>query len=67
VRYYKQDKSGVQLIVDKSPINKDAKTEAEGYTAFKAVTRQRLVNTQQAEKSVRAVVNCRVCELLITL
>jgi hypothetical protein len=40
-------------------------TEAEKTMALEAVTR--LVNTQQTEDLVRAVVNCRMCELVIAL
>jgi hypothetical protein len=36
-------------------------------TALGAVTKQRLVKTQQAQKTVHDVVNCRVCELAIAL
>jgi hypothetical protein len=39
-------------------------TKAEEATALKAVTRRRLVKTQQNEKPV---VNCRMCELAIAL
>jgi hypothetical protein len=34
---------------------------------FKAVTKQRPVKIQQTEETVRAVVNCSVCELAIAL
>jgi hypothetical protein len=38
------------------------------YPSLEAVTEQRLVKTQQAEKTyVRALMNCRVCELAIAL
>jgi hypothetical protein len=42
-------------------------TEFEGSTALEAVTRPRLVKTQQTEKIVLAVVNCSVCELATAL
>jgi hypothetical protein len=43
-------------------------TEVEGSTVLEAVTRQRLVKTQQTDKTyVCAVVNCRLCELAIAL
>jgi hypothetical protein len=53
--------------VRQSPASKDAKTEVEGFTALEAVTRQRLVKLQQTEDLVRAVVDCRVCELVTAL
>jgi hypothetical protein len=34
-----------------SPVSKDVNTEVEGSTALEAVTRRRLVKTQQAEKT----------------
>jgi hypothetical protein len=47
-----------------SPASKDVNTEAEESTVLGAVTKQRLVKTQQTEKTyLRAMVNCRVCEL----
>jgi hypothetical protein len=49
-RCYKQDKSRVQLVVRHWSASKDVNTEAEGATALQAVTRQRLVKTQQTEK-----------------
>jgi hypothetical protein len=39
-------------------------TEVEGFMALEAVTRQRLVKTQHTEK---ALVNCRACELAVTI
>jgi hypothetical protein len=50
-----------------SPASKDVNTEAGEVTALKAVTRQRFVKTQQTENLVRAVVNCRVHELVIAI
>jgi hypothetical protein len=37
--------------VRQSPASKDVSTEDEGFTALQAVTRQRLLKTQQTEKS----------------
>jgi hypothetical protein len=53
--------------VRESPASKDVNTEAEEATALKAVTRRQPVKIQQTEKTVRAVVNCSVCELAIAL
>jgi hypothetical protein len=50
-RHYKQDKSGVWLVVRETPDSKDVNTEVEGSTALVDVTRQRLAKTQQTEKS----------------
>jgi hypothetical protein len=47
-----------------SPVSKDVEPAVEGSTALEAVTRQRLVKTQQTDC---AVVNCGVCELTIAL
>jgi hypothetical protein len=41
--------------------------EAEESTVLEAVTKQRLVKTQQTDKAVRAVVNCKKSELAIAL
>jgi ABC-type Fe3+/spermidine/putrescine transport system ATPase subunit len=41
--------------------------EGDGAMALKAVTRQRLVKTQQTEKTLHAVVYCQVCELVLAL
>jgi hypothetical protein len=41
--------------------------EAEGSTALEAVTRRPPGKIQHTEKTLRAVVNCRVCELAIAL
>jgi hypothetical protein len=46
---------------------KDVNTEAEYATALEAVTGRQPVKIQQTEKTVRALVNCRVCELAIAL
>jgi hypothetical protein len=56
---YKQDKSRVQSVVRQSPASKAANTENEA-KALEAVIRQRLVKTEQTEKTVRAVVDCKV-------
>jgi hypothetical protein len=48
---YKQDKSRVQLVGGQSADSKGVNTEAEEVTALEAVTRQRLVKTQQTEKT----------------
>jgi hypothetical protein len=64
-RCYKQDKSRIYSVVRYSPSSKDVNTEDEEATALEAVTRRQPVKIQQAEKTVRAVVNCRVCELAI--
>jgi hypothetical protein len=66
-RCYKQDKTGIQLVVIQSPASKDVNTEAEEAMAMKAVTRRQPVETQQTEKTACAVVNCRMCELAIVL
>jgi hypothetical protein len=51
LRCYKQDKSRVLLVVGKSPGSKDVNTEVERSTALESVVRQRLVKTQQTEKT----------------
>jgi hypothetical protein len=66
-RCYAQDKSRVQSVVRQSPANKDVNTEAEEPTILEAVTRRQPVKIQQTEELIRAVVNCRACELAITL
>jgi hypothetical protein len=66
-RCYKQDKSGIQLVVRQSPASKDVNTDAEEAMAMKAVTRRQPVETQQIERTVCSVVNCRMCELAIAL
>jgi hypothetical protein len=54
--------------VRQSPASNDVNTEAEKATALEAVTRRQPMKIQQTEKtSVRALVNCRVCELAIAL
>jgi hypothetical protein len=54
--------------VRQPPASKDVNTEAEEAIELEAVTRKRLAKTQQTEKDlVRAVLNCRVCELAIAL
>jgi hypothetical protein len=50
-RCYKQDKFKIELVVTESPASEDVKTGVEGCTALKAVTRQRLVKTQQTENT----------------
>jgi hypothetical protein len=50
-RCHKQDKSRVQLVVEESQASKDVNTEVEVPAALKAVARQRLVKTQQTEKT----------------
>jgi hypothetical protein len=52
--------SNVELTVRHSPASKDVNVEAEGATKLVAVTRPRPVKTEQVEKTVCAVVNCRV-------
>jgi hypothetical protein len=47
---YKQDKSRIQLAGRQSPVSKDVYTKTEELTALEAVTRQRLVKTQQTGK-----------------
>jgi hypothetical protein len=56
----------VESVVRQSPASKDMNTEAEEATMLEAVTRQ-LVKIQQTEESVRAAMNCRVCDLAIDL
>jgi hypothetical protein len=51
--------------VGQSPADKNVSTEVEDIV--EAVTRQCLVKTLQTEDLVRAVVNCRLCELAIAL
>jgi hypothetical protein len=46
--------------VGQSPAGKNVNTEAEEATALEAVTRRQPVKIQQTEKTVGAVVNCRV-------
>jgi hypothetical protein len=60
---FKQDNSIIWLVVIYSSAIKDVSTEVEGYTALKAVTRQRLLKTQQTEK----ISYCRVCDLALAL
>jgi hypothetical protein len=50
-RCYKLDKSRVQFIGRHAKVSKGVNTEAEEATALEAVTRQRLVKTQQTEKT----------------
>jgi hypothetical protein len=59
--------SAGRLVVRLSPACEDVNADVEGTTALKAVTRQRLVTTQQAEDLVSVVVNSRVGELAIAL
>jgi hypothetical protein len=49
--------------VGQSADSKNVSTEAEDIA--RSVTRKRLVKTQQTEKTVGSVVNCRVCEVAI--
>jgi hypothetical protein len=53
--------------VRESSASKHMTTEAEEATALRAVTRRQPVMIQQTEEFVRAVVNCRVCELALAL
>jgi hypothetical protein len=46
-----QNKSSIQLVVRYSLASKDVNTEVEESTMSKAITRQRLVKTQQTEKA----------------
>jgi hypothetical protein len=48
---YKQDKSRVQLVVRQSQDSKGVIMEVEGSTAFEAVTRERLVKTEQTKNT----------------
>jgi hypothetical protein len=50
-RCCKQDKPKVLLVVRKSPASKDVDPEVEESTALEVVTRQRLVMTQQTDKT----------------
>jgi hypothetical protein len=52
--------------VRQSPASRDVDTEAEEATAFEAVTRRQPIKKQHTG-FVRAVVNCRVCELAAAL
>jgi hypothetical protein len=53
--------------VRQSPTSKDVNTEAEEATAVEAVTRRQPVEIHQTEDFVRAIVNCRACELSLAL
>jgi hypothetical protein len=53
--------------VTQSPASKDVNSEAEEATALEAVTRRQPLKIQQTVKTVRVVVNCRVCELATAL
>jgi hypothetical protein len=48
---YKQDESRISLIMRQSPATKNVNTEVEESTALEAVTKQRLVKAQRAEKA----------------
>jgi hypothetical protein len=48
-RCYKQDKSGVELVLKQSPARKDVNTEAEEATALEAVIRLQPMKIQQTE------------------
>jgi hypothetical protein len=50
-RCYKQDKPRVLLVVRRSPASKDVDPEVEESMALDAVTRKRLVMTQETEKT----------------
>jgi hypothetical protein len=50
-RCHKQDKSRVWLVVRQSPANMDVNMEVEVFAALKAVTRQRLTNILQTERT----------------
>jgi hypothetical protein len=66
-RCSKQEKSKIELVVRESQVSNAVKTKAEEDTELKAVTRRQPVEIQQTEILVRAIVNCRVCELTIAL
>jgi hypothetical protein len=51
MRSVPKDKSRVESVVRQSPANKDVNMEAQGSAALEAVIRQRLVKTQQIEKT----------------
>jgi hypothetical protein len=53
-------------LVRQFPASKDMKTEGEDATALEAVTRQP-VRTQQTEKTLRALMDYRVCVLAAAL
>jgi hypothetical protein len=50
-RCYKQYNSRVWLAIRMSPACKDMNMELDGSTALEAITRQRLVKTQQTEET----------------
>jgi hypothetical protein len=50
-RCYMRDRSRILLVVRQSPAIKDVNTEVEGSAALEVVIRQRLVKTQQSEKT----------------
>jgi hypothetical protein len=58
----------LELVVRQSPASKNVNKEAEEATALEAVTgRQTGKDTAGWEDLVRAVVNCRVCELALAV
>jgi hypothetical protein len=63
---YKQDSWSNKLVVGESPTGKNMSTEAEDIVVIChwAMTGE---DTADWEDLVRAVVNCRVCELVIAL
>jgi hypothetical protein len=63
-RCYKQDRFRVWLVVRQSPASTDVNTEIEKATTLEAVTRQQPVTINQ---TVRAIVNCRLCEFALVL
>jgi hypothetical protein len=66
LRRCKQDSSSNELVVGQSPVSKNVSTEAEDIVEIhhQATAGE---NTADWEDLVRALVNCRVCELAAAL
>jgi hypothetical protein len=63
LRYYKQDNWSNELVVEQSPTGKNVRTEAEDVVRI----RHQATAGEDIADLVRAIVNCRVCELAIAL
>jgi hypothetical protein len=64
--HYKQNSWSNELVVGQSPASKNVSTEVEGIVGI----RHQATNSEDTadyEDLVRAVVNCRVCGVAITL
>jgi hypothetical protein len=62
-RCYKQDSWSNELVVVQSPTDKNVSTEAEDIVRI----RHQATTGEDTTDLVRAVANCRVCELPISL